>query len=162
MILVRRLARNRATLQLRTGEERPTPCASVATWALRLHLRLHPRTWALQAHSATKRRFRESTFARALFAMFAEQLPRRDLDTDASTGLPGICGECKVLVNSAFHSVLVAPLVANRRLTRVLSDADFSGTYTSSCAAYCQAMGMSCVGAWEGELCPLPLSVRVM
>ena len=84
--------------------------------------------------------------AAPLFAMCAEQLPRRDLDTDASTGLPGICGECKVLVNSAFHSVLVAPLVANRRLTRVLSDADFSGTYTSSCAAYCHAMCMSCVG----------------
>ena len=93
--------------------------------------------------------------------MCAEQLPRRDLDTDAGTGLPGICGECKVLVNSAFHSVSWLPWLRTR-LTRVLSDADFSGTYTSSCAAYCQAMGMSCVGAWEGELCPLPLSVRVM
>ena len=32
---------------------------------------------------------------------------------------------------------------------RVLDLVDFSGTYTSSCASYCEAMGMSCVGAWE-------------
>ena len=38
---------------------------------------------------------------------------------------------------------------------RVLDLVDFSGTYTSSCASYCEAMGMSCVGAWEenGDTC---------
>ena len=93
------------TLQLKIGEARPTPFASAAKSARRLHLRPRPRTWAPQAHSATKRPFREYTFARHLFALSAELggLPRRDLDTDQSTGLPGICAECKVLVNSAFH-----------------------------------------------------------
>ena len=51
-----------------------------------------------------------------------------DLDTSV---VPGVCGECKVLVTN-FHS-----------------------TYQFSCVTYCESVGRSCVGAWEedGDTC---------
>ena len=54
-----------------------------------------------------------------------------DLDKDQSTGYPGVCGECKVLVTN------------------------FASTYESSCITYCGSMGRLCVGAWEenGDTC---------
>ena len=54
-----------------------------------------------------------------------------DLDTDQDTGQPGVCGECKVLVNN------------------------FNGAYESSCINYCASLGRLCVGAWEelGDTC---------
>ena len=54
-----------------------------------------------------------------------------DLDKDQSTGYPGVCGECKLLVTN------------------------FASTYESSCITYCGSMGRLCVGAWEenGDTC---------